>query len=221
MLNKSTLILMLSIFAGCSFALAQDAHPTSDSASRRWLILPGGAKGGDISDETSEADLIETYGRANVVDKDLDNGNGEMEKNTIIFPHDPRRRLFILWKDQTKKTRPTSISIVGKKSVWRTVHGISLGTSLKQLESMNKKSFYLDGFAWDYSGTVISWDGALGQELGEVESLGRVLLRLDAPQSQFQSPEYQSLLGEKAFSSALPAMQTLNPTIYAIVWYLR
>lgn len=219
-------MLITSFLVDCSLVLAQGVQPTPGSTSRQWLILPGGAKGGDITAETSETDLIKAYGRANVVDKGLDNGNGETEENTVLFPRDPLRRIFIVWKDPARKSHPANISIVSpiaRKSAWSTVHGISLGTSLKQLQDLNKKPFSLWGLAVDDPGTVISWgNGALGQELGEAPSPERVVLRLSVlePASQSQPPQYLSVLGS-GFSSDHPLAQTLRLTVYEIEWIFR
>jgi hypothetical protein len=156
------------------------------------------------------------WGNKNVVPYDVDLGEGETEPGTELFPADPLRRADILWKDSIEKRGPKSVQISGAKSLWRTVHGISLGTTLKQLEQLNRKPFRLAGFAFDYSGTVLSWSGgALEQELG---SPGRVILRLDCSQDQAQQSDYESLLGDRAFSSELPAMQRLNPTVYQLIW---
>jgi hypothetical protein len=98
------------------------------------------------------------------------------------------------------------------------VHGICLGTTLKQLEQINRKPFRIAGFAFDYSGTVISWSqGALEQEL---DSPGRVILRLEPPQDQWQQPDYRSVLGDRSFSSGHPAMQRLNPSVYQLIWLI-
>jgi hypothetical protein len=221
---KTTTSLLTCFVLGilCALIRVQAAHPASNGSSGRWLILPGGASGGAISSQTSEVDLIKQYGSENVVARDVGIGEGEIEKGTEMFPADPMRRLDILWKDPTRKISPKSIRISGAKSVWKTMHGVSLGTSLKQLEGFNQKPFRLTGFAFDYSGTVISWnEGALEQELGGVQSPGRVILRLDVQQSQAQRADYRSLLGDRVFSSGQPAMQVLNPTVYEIIWFMR
>jgi hypothetical protein len=220
---KTTKSLLVCFILGilCVLIRAQGAHPASGGASARWLILPGGASGGAISSQTTEADLIKKYGSENVVTHDVDLGEGETEEGTEMFPADPARRLDILWKDPTRKTSPKSFRISGAKTVWKTIHAVSLGTSLEQLEGLNQKPFRLAGFGFDYSGTVISWnEGALEQELGGVQSPGRVILRLDVQQSQAQRAEYRSVLGDRVFSSGHPAMQALNPTIYEIIWLM-
>jgi hypothetical protein len=211
----------VAAFLLLGISLLQTEHkqtPSETSASRNWVILPGGESGGAITAQSSEIDLIRMYGSENVAAQDVDLGEGETERGTELFANDPARRVDILWKDPSGKRSPKRIQISGAKSRWRTVHGICLGTTLKQLEQINRKPFRIAGFAFDYSGTVISWSqGALEQEL---DSPGRVILRLEPPQDQWQQPDYRSVLGDRSFSSGHPAMQRLNPSVYQLIWLI-
>lgn len=156
-----------------------------------WLILLSGEKG-VIGAHTTRQVLVRTFGAANVIDKDIDVGEGETEPGTVLFPKDPQRLIEILWKD-AGKTTPASGQIEGSKSRWRAAHNISLGTSLKELERLNGRPFHLAGFGWDYSGTVLSWDeGSLAAEFNGGN--GRLLLRLDAP-SDSHVPEEETVSG--------------------------
>ncbi|MGB6632343.1 MAG: hypothetical protein WBE52_13985, partial [Terriglobales bacterium] len=105
-----------------------------------WLILASGEKG-TINSHTTRKDLVRTYGAANVVDQDVDIGEGEMQSGTFLFPEDPQRQIEILWKDPDHKTAPESAQILGKKSLWHGVHGITLGTSVRELERLNGRPF--------------------------------------------------------------------------------
>jgi hypothetical protein len=86
---------------------------------------------------------------------DIELGEGETERGTVLFPDDPTRRLEIVWKDPERKRRPKPIQISSGKSLWQTIRGISLGTTLQ--EQRNGRGFLLAGFAWDYSGTLQDW----------------------------------------------------------------
>jgi len=116
--------------------------------------------------------------------------------------------------------------INGEESVWKTVHDISLGTTLTQLEHLNEKPFMLHGFAWDGSGGLTSWQkGSLEKELGDPDDSlaykedGVTWLALAPPRgTNFDDTTYQQLVGETQFSSAHPGMQTLNPYVFKIDW---
>src|SRR4029077_12172223 len=117
-----------------------------------------------------------------------------------LFPLDPTRQIDILWKDPQEKRSPKRVPISGEMNLWRTVYGISLGTSLKRRERLNRKPFRLAGFGWDYSGTVISWShGALEQELQESNHPARVILRL-TPSQNGGTLTIRSVLGDRDFS---------------------
>jgi hypothetical protein len=125
-----------------------------------WLILASGEKGA-INSHTTRKDLVRMYGAANVVDQDVDIGEGEMQSATFLFPKDPQRQIEISWKDPDNKTAPESAQILGNKSLWHGVHGITLGTSISELERLNGRPFRfaLTNDGTDMAEETISWQG--------------------------------------------------------------
>ena len=179
-----------------------------------WTINPGGASGA-ITASTTRKDLVARYGAANVRDQDVDIGEGETEPGTAVFPRDPKRSIEILWKDPKTKRSPKSLTVRGSASLWKTVHEITLGTSLKKLEQINGRPFELFGFEWDYSGTVSSWqNGVLDKDL---VANGRVTLRLN-PSEHTPQADVDQAAGEGPFASNQPVMQKINPCVYEISW---
>jgi len=187
----------------------------AQSAADPWLIVPSG-QGAIIGPHTTRKDLVQAYGAANVVDQDVEVGEGETQPGTAIFPKDPGRLIEILWKDPEKKTIPASAQFSGAKSRWKTAHNISIGTSLKDLERLNGRPFMLAGFGWDYSGTVLSWEnGSLAADFAPAQ--GRVIIRLDSPISGSADKDVHQVLGDRDFPSNHPVMQKLNPIAYQII----
>jgi len=184
-----------------------------------WLIPAGGQKG-LLNAHTSREDLVRVFGAANVVDQDVDVGEGETQPGTVLFPGDSKRAIEILWKDPSKKTAPAFLTVRGLASRWKTAHNISLGTSLKELERINGRPFHLTGFRWDDPGTITSWEnGVLATEL--VAGRGRILLRLDSPpRSDVTEKEDLEVAGDRDFSSHHPVMQKINPRVYEMTWEL-
>jgi hypothetical protein len=96
---------------------------------------------------------------------------------------------------------------------WRTAEGVSIGTSLRELEQLNAHTFHLAGFGTDAPSAVTSWDG------GRLSSYAgppcRLLVRLDSlPRlSSTQRELYDQVIGDGYFSSANPTMQTLDPRV--------
>ena len=123
-----------------------------------------------------------------------------MEYVTALYPNDPERAIEIVWRDGENKTIPESITIRGCKSRWKTVHGISLGISLKQLEELdNGRPFALAGFGWDYSGQITSWEnGSLAADLDG--GYGQIRILLDSPERHDVSEkELQDVSGDRSF----------------------
>ena len=166
----------------------------------------------------SAADLSERFGKENVQTAPVPWGGAEGDYNegTVLFSNDPNTRLEIYWTDTAGKRDPQWVSVRGDRSRWQTPERVTLGTSLKSIEALNRRPFRLLGFATDASGTVMSWsNGRLSTDSSEC----RVRMRLrPAPEKTDRelSPLYRQLLGEREFSSGHPAMQALDPSVYEL-----
>lgn len=194
-----------------SLALAQSAPAPL------MFQLKGGK--GSIDAKTTRDDLVRLFGKENVVDREVDVGEGETAPGTVVFPDDPERSVDLQWKNPDARDTLRFVTVRGKSTRWKTIHDIGLGTSLKELERINGRPFHMSGFGWDYSGTVYSWDGGLLQQ--ELEGKGRLLLRLDSAQQNVLSDKEQAeVMGDRDFSSHHLLMQKLNPTVYEMLWEL-
>jgi hypothetical protein len=190
-----------------------------------WLIAPG-ERVGPITAETSETSLGALFGPAQVRHIDVQLGEGTTTPGTAIYPDDADRRIEIVWTDSTH-TRVREIRLAGNSSTWRTAEGISLGSTLKDIERLNGFPFRLTGFGWDYAGTIIGCGrgrltmlGCSGSARADSEHTPRhrsVIVRL-APDSSAQwRPESRQVTGDREFSSGHPAMQSLNPRVYQMI----
>jgi len=206
--------LIAFVVAGC-FLIGAGALANL-SAQSSYQIVPR-VRVGAITPQTSESDLKRIYGRRNVQSTEVSLGEGEYESGTVIYPNDPTRIIEIVWKDARRKRFPKRIQLTGERSLWRTRHGISLGTRLKELERINGKPFVLTGFSWDYEGTVVSWEG--GKLEREFEKDGRVvLLRMsDQTDSGVSGEDAGSVAGDRDFPSSNQVMQKINPKVYQII----
>ncbi len=186
-----------------------------------FQITPG-VKAGAITARTSEADLRRIYGSRNVRSEAVGVGEGETVPGAVIYPNDPNRRLEIAWKNAKLKKNPEYVQFSGEKSLWKITNGITLGTSLKTIERINGGRFTLLGFEWDYSGTVVSWNGGkLSRIFGKQSEL--VTLRLN-PQNyddKALQKDLEAVVGDGEFSSKNQSMQRINPQVYFVVVKLR
>jgi hypothetical protein len=164
-----------------------------------------------IAAQSSEAELRERFGKTAISSTRIELGEGETAPGTVLFPDDSTRRLEIVWQDTVTRRRPSRIILRGDRSRWQVGPGISLNTSLTELERLNGKPFTLAGFGWDYAGVVTDWNaGALDS------SLSGIKLYLDPGPAQYESAPYSQVLGDRDYSSSLPAMQQLSPKVHTI-----
>jgi hypothetical protein len=186
-------------------AAAPAPHPPLE-----WHLDPRDS-GAVIAAKSSEAELRERFGAAEISSTRVELGEGESSPGTVLFPHDSLRRAEIVWQDTVRRQRPARIIVRGTESRWQVGPGISLNTSLGDLERLNGKPFTLAGFGWDYAGVVTDWKG------GALDSaLAGVKLYLDPGPSQYESAPYSQVLGDRDYSSDLPAMQQLSPKVRTI-----
>jgi hypothetical protein len=188
---------------------ATSDRPGAASSSPEWQLSSDG--GGAVSDSSSEEELRERFGSAQIDTTRIELGEGETAPGTVLFPRDSLRRLEIVWQDTVSRSHPARLILRGERSRWHVGPGISLNTSLTELERLNGQPFTLAGFGWDYAGVITSWNG------GALDStLAGIKLYLDPGSLQYGSEPYSQVLGDKDYSSDLPPMQKLNPKVRTI-----
>ncbi len=214
---------LLSIYVAF-FILLSVSQTFGSDIDPMWLIVPGG-KIGPISPDASESDLIKLYGKPNIKNEEiyLYNEGEETETGSVIYPNDPQKKIIILWKDQSKRKFLKRVEFFGDKSYWKLAGGVSLGTSLKDLERINGGEFILWGFGWDAGGFVKTWsNGKLEKNFaGEVSIRLDTISRVKKPDislvpDNITKDEYFAVQGEREFSSSHPIMQKINPTVCQI-----
>jgi hypothetical protein len=182
---------------------------------QRWLIAPTNQHA-EIEADNSVTELQRRFGPANVTQAKIDLGEGESADGTVIYADDPTLRVEIVWKDASRHA-PATARVRGKDSKWGLAPGITLGTSLKEIERLNGGPFTLTGFAYDYSGTIIDWNG--GRLASLRSGLPHAFIRLEPDNAPAASTEadYKDVLGDRDFSSNREAMQRLNPRAYEFI----
>jgi hypothetical protein len=119
---------------------------------------------------------------------------------------------MITWRDTVGRRLPARLILRGDSTRWSVAEGITLGTTLEELERLNGRPFTLAGFGWDYAGAVTDWRGGrLATPLGCC-----VKVYLEPPSSAQTDPAYNSVLGDRDYSSDLDAMHRLKPTVQQI-----
>jgi hypothetical protein len=163
--------------------------------------------------QVSPALLARTFRRGELRESAVDVGEGETRPGTLVFPDDPRRRLSVVWAKRTRPGQATWLMVSGE-SQWRGYRDIGIGTDLRTLERLNERPFVLAGFAWDYGGTIVDWQGG---RLGAVATERcRLIVRL-APPPNANRDLVEQVVGDRDFPSDHPAMRGLNPAAYQVI----
>ena len=172
--------------------------------------------------ETTLESLAAAFGEANVVSADVHVGEGLYEPGAIIFG-DTENRVEVTWRDTLNSRSPARVRVQNAGSSWATPQGLRVGLDLHSVAEINGRPFELTGFGWDYSGTVVSWEG--GQLEASPGERCRIFTRL-APAEEFgDDPEWtqaaNQVWGSSSYPSDHPAMQLLNPTVYELLIVFR
>jgi hypothetical protein len=167
---------------------------------------------GPIAKDSSEAKLLELFGRANVAFQEVPGAEGETAKATVLFPKDPKNRLEISWQDATGRKRPEGIAITDR-SQWVGPMGIRIGMPIAEVEKLNTKPFELSGFDWDYGGFVTDWRN------GALSSLGGCTLTIRFRHAdKIAASTLRSVVGDSVkLDSSAPTVRAVRPTVSEIV----
>src|SRR5579862_3663610 len=181
-----------------AFVLAALVSPTPENPD--WVIIPG-SRVGAITSKCTLADVARAYGEANVR---LKRDAGAI--GVVLFPEDSLRRIEIALSDTVNLRYPKSVTIRGSQSVWHTATGVTLGTTVDELQKLNSKPFEFNGFGWDYGGQVVNWHG------GAMSRDSAIAIRLDALHL-FDNKPYRSVMGDKKVSSSNRLARELRPYV--------
>jgi len=126
-----------------------------------------------VAPNDSVKSLLQRYGRDAVV-QELPGAEGETYKGLVLLPRAANRRIEITFTDDAAK-RATGLTIRGsaKTSHWN-LSGVTIGSSLMEVQKANGKPFVVSGFDWDYGGFVADWKGGA---LSRLEGGCRVMMR--------------------------------------------
>ncbi len=162
---------------------------------------------GPILRTSSEVQLVTIFGKESVKHIDVSVGEGETVPGTVIF-QGTSNEVTIEWKNDRKN--PARITISQKGTDWRTEEGITVGTSIEEVERINGAPFSITGFEWDYPGRSVAWRGGkLPQQL-----------QIDfGPTNTVPQEDYLKVIGNADFSSSNEVFSRMKLVVDAI--YIR
>lgn len=201
-------VLMLAACAGDAGSggqnpITKEAAPGLQTMNIDRTIVPR-ERFGQIHAATSEADLIEAFGRGNVERTMINLAEGETEPGTKLFPG-TTDELDIIWSGEY--ACPRFVRSTHEYSNWRLANGLGIGTLLEDVEAANDTTLLVWGFEWDYSGYVESFEDG---------KLSGLLLRFIVPgdwPDRIASADLSRLGGSQQIPSDDPLLRKLNPPL--------
>jgi hypothetical protein len=134
-------------------------------------------------------------------------GRMGVNQNTLLFPGTKNQVEFVWLDDSINFNGLAYINLVGHETDWRTSEGITLGTSLKQLEAYNKKPFTFYGFGWEGRGAANWQEGRLFNR--------KIFVSLELA-VDYIAPEFEQLIGDHVIRSDSELAQKSNPIVWQI-----
>lgn len=211
--------LLLLLLSGCPSGSPANTTPTaappvssiatpeataSVAVSEEFLITENGF--GPITAESTQVSLEERFGKEQVKAGEIPGAEGLMLPGLLVFPDQPDKQVSVFLTEETPP-RVSHLQLAGQASQWKTTHGISLGTTLAELEKLNGKPFELTGFGWDYGGYVTDWKG------GALEGM---MIRLLPANQDLSEEESAAVSGDQTIASDLAALAKADAKVSEI-----
>jgi hypothetical protein len=215
---RTSRILLLSALAmmAASAGVAQPLAPLR-VAQATGALPPAAAQiravacSGAFGKGSNHTNLVAAFGEQNVVFTDVDGPEGATLKASVVYPKDPKRRLEVLWHDETARA-DTSLIVINGLSNWTGPKGLRLGLALAALEKLNGRPFTVAGFDQPNGGTVIDWQGGA---LGDLPGGCSVGVHLVAdPKAK---PAARAAAAGAEIKSSDPALRAVKPTVDEII----
>ncbi|TCT04658.1 hypothetical protein [Aquabacter spiritensis] len=156
---------------------------------------------------TTEVNLIADFGQQAISRADVMQPDGSMAPGSVLLAGEPKLRVDIAWADALGYTIPTRVAFTDETR-WG-VAGITIGTSLADVEKANGGPFRLVGFGGTNGGVVADWRG------GRLANMtGPCRLGVQFAISALASDSAQAKVsGPKVYNSSDPAIRAINPTV--------
>jgi hypothetical protein len=166
---------------------------------------------GPFGKQSSHLKLAQRFDSRNITFAEVDGPEGTKLRASVLYPNDPKRRLEVLWQNESSRS-DTHLIVINGQSTWTAPKGLRLGMPLTALEKLNGKPFRLKGFDHDAAGQVTDWQGGALAKLGDC-ALG---IRF-AADPKAATEKRSEVSGDKEFDSSDAAMRAVAPKVAEII----
>ena len=164
---------------------------------------------GPVDSATSREVLGDVLGRRSIRDGEVYIGEGMCAPGSNLFPG-TLNEVEIVWADSAR-SRPAQARIRTLGSDWRTPRGLTVGTSLKDLEQWAGDVVSFSGFGWDYGGSAL-WS----------EEAGDFRIRLSPGGGEMEKirgdPDVGDVMGDRLVRSDHPLIRRVTIRVDEIAW---
>ena len=168
--------------------------------------------GGAFAKNSGHLRLAQSFGVHNVEFTEVSGDDGSTLMASVLFPTDPKRRLEVLWDDDTLRSG-TRMIVIGGQSTWTAQKGLHLGLPLAALEKLNGKPFKLMGFEKGGMAIVSDWNGGA---LGLLTDGCKVGIQLK-PDPKVAAGVLDAAGSDREFGSSDPAIRAAKPFVGEII----
>jgi hypothetical protein len=164
---------------------------------------------GPFAADSSEAKLVEAFGKDNVVTGEVPGPEGSTVLATTIFPNDPERKIEVGWWDEDNLTQLAYFTVPSGDIA---PQGVKTGMTVKEVEALNGVPFEMQGFWWDYGG----YANFTGGKLGAADTGCMVSVRF-APKDEYPADlNVDAISGEVQVPSSEPLLETLDVRVESL-----
>ncbi len=164
---------------------------------------------GPFAIDSSEARLIEVFGRDNVVSGEVPGPEGTTVFATTVYPDDPERSMEFGWWDEEAREGLAYATIARADTA---PGGLRYGMSIAEAEELNGDAFELTGFWWDYGG----YSSFLGGALGDLEGGCRLSAGFEPTADVAADVDLTPVAGDILISSDEPLLELLEARVRSI-----
>lgn len=164
---------------------------------------------GPFAIDSSEARLVEAFGRDNVVTGEVDGPEGTTMIATTVFPDDPERRFQAVWWDDETLSDPSFFTLARADIA---PGGLRIGMPLAEVEALNGEPFTMLGFGWDYGGAASFASGRLSALPGDC----LLSVSFDPTRPLPEGTDAEPIEGDKEVASDLPLLRAVEPVVYEV-----